>query len=208
MVSSGTDIEALVAPQHTAAIMIDVQKAFTDESRPKYPPVQEVLPRLQRFVDDARAAGVLVIWVQVTHPPETNSGVWRQRNPLRSASYLAPGSEEAEFHPGFGPKEGDVHVIKHRYSAFIGTPLELILHTRDIRTVIVAGLTTDVCVSSTARDAFQRDFDVITLGDCTAEVSRNRHESGLETLGASFGQVCSSSDVVAAWQRRLAAVSR
>lgn len=207
MNSASAELGALLDPRQTAALVIDVQKAFTDESRlPKYPPAGEVLPRLRRFVDDARAAGTLIVWVQVTHPAETNSPSWQRRHAGRPATYLAPGSEEAEFHPGFGPKGGDLHVVKHRYSAFIGTPLEIILRSRGIRTVVAGGLTTDVCVSSTARDAFQRDFDVVTLSDCTAEVSKSRHESGLETLAASFGAVCTSAEVVAAWQRRLASV--
>jgi nicotinamidase-related amidase len=65
--------------------------------------------------------------------------------------------------------------------------------------VIVGGLTTDVCVSSTSRDAFQHEFDVVTLDDCTAEVTQARHESGLATLAANFGMVRSSSEILDVW---------
>lgn len=81
----------------------------------------------------------------------------------------------------------------------IGTPLGTLLRSRGIRTVIVGGLTTDVCVSSTARDAFQRDFNTITLADCAAEQTLARHESGLATLASVFGLVCNSSDVLGVW---------
>ncbi len=200
------ELEALVEPRRTAVLMIDVQKAFTDESQQqKYPPLAEVLDRSRAFVRSARRAGVRVIWVQVTHPAETNSPAWLRQHTRRPATYLDTGSEEAEFHPGFGPEDGELLITKHRYSAFVGTPLELILRSLGVETLIVAGLTTDVCVSSTVRDAFQRDFNVITLRDCTAEVSRARYEAAIEAMGHTFGRVQTSEDVLAAWKPRLAA---
>ena len=65
--------------------------------------------------------------------------------------------------------------------------------------MVVGGLTTDVCVSSTARDAFQREYHVVTLADCTAELTQARHESGLQTLAANFGVVFTSDEVAPRW---------
>ena len=93
-------------------------------------------------------------------------------------------------------------MTKPRYSAFFATPLETILRSRGIRTVLVGGLTTDVCVSSTSRDLLQREFYVVTLSDCTAELTQARHESGLATLAAKFGLACSSAEVLDAWPTR------
>lgn len=112
---------------------------------------------------------------------------------------MGPDEDGATFHPGFEPRPGDLHVTKHRYSAFFGTTLDSILRSRGIRTVVVAGLTTDVCVGSTARDAFQHEYNVITLSDCTAELTQARHESGLQTLAANFGMVRTSEDVAQCW---------
>jgi ureidoacrylate peracid hydrolase len=201
-----SELQTLLEPSRTAVLMIDVQKAFTDESRgQKYPPLEGVLEHSRTFVRDARRAGVRIIWVQVTHPIETSSPAWLRQHARRSATYLDTGSEEAAFHPGFGPEGNDLLVVKHRYSAFVGTPLELMLHSLGIETLVVAGLTADVCVSSTVRDAFQRDFNVITLRDCTAEVSRARYEAAIEAMGATFGRVQTSAEVLAVWQPRLAA---
>jgi ureidoacrylate peracid hydrolase len=69
--------------------------------------------------------------------------------------------------------------------------------------VVAAGLTTDVCVGSTVRDAFQRDFYVITLADCCAEMTLTRHEAALATLADNFGTVCSSTELLAIWQTQL-----
>jgi nicotinamidase-related amidase len=74
------------------------------------------------------------------------------------------------------------------------------LRERGIRTVVLVGLTTDVCVSSTARDAFHNEFHTVTLADCTAERTLARHEAGLASLAACFGSVCTSEDILSVWQ--------
>ena len=97
-------------------------------------------------------------------------------------------------------------MVKPRFSAFVGTDLATKLRQRGIRTVVVAGLTTDICVSSTVRDAYQREFHTVTLSDCTAEQTIERHEAGLASLAACFGTVCTSNDVIAAWAATESAV--
>jgi len=193
---SRTQLASIIDPKQTALLVVDVQNLFV--GFPLHPPVEEVLPRLHRFIHAARAAGAMIVRIENVIPDEMYSEVW-QRQHGRSTSFLVPGSEAAAFAPGFEPEPGDVVITKPRYSAFIGTPLETVLRSQGIRTVIVAGLTTDVCVSSTARDAFQRDFYTITLSDCAAEQTLARHESGLATLASVFGVVCDSSDVLGAW---------
>jgi ureidoacrylate peracid hydrolase len=195
------ELLSLADPRSAAVLVVDVQNIFT--SLPLFPPAQEVLPCLQRFLDHARAAEVLIIYSQVIIPVETYSEVWKRQFGADN-TWIAPGTKGIEIDPMVAPRTGDLTVVKHRYSAFLGTPLESILHTRAIGTVILTGLTTDVCVGSTARDAFQRDFHVITLADCTAEVSQACHESGLETLARNFGMVCSSTEVVRAWEAQMA----
>jgi nicotinamidase-related amidase len=112
----------------------------------------------------------------------------------------APDSPAVVYAPGFEPEAGDLVMTKDRYSAFVGTGLADQLRGRGIETVVVAGLTTAVCVSSTARDAFQLDFHTITLSDCCAEGNLAAHEAALKTLESHFGRVCASDEVVAAWQ--------
>lgn len=190
----------LVDPRRTAVLVVDVQEVFVNFPA-LYPPVAEVLPRLQRFIYAARAAGALVVRIQTVIPQELYSENWRRQFPRHgSATWFAPGSDNVRFHPGFEPQAGDILLTKPRFSAFVGTALDTLLRSRGIRTVIVAGLTTDVCVGSTARDAFQREYVTITLADCTAEASQASHDSGLQTLGRVFGTVCESTDVMAIWQ--------
>ncbi|MDQ3539565.1 MAG: cysteine hydrolase [Chloroflexota bacterium] len=194
------DLGSLAGPKQTAVVSVDVQRIFT--GLPLYPPVDQVLGNLGRFLNESRAFGVPVVIVRIIVAPEVYSSVWQRQFPRHDATWLTQATRNVEYEPGFEPREGDVVLTKHRYSAFIDTPLETILRTRSIRTVVVAGLTTDVCVGSTARDAFQRDFHVITLADCCAEMTRARHEAALETLADNFGTVCTSPDLVALWRSR------
>ncbi len=189
-------IKAIADPHHTAVLVVDVQNLFV--AKPSEPPVEEVLPRLHRFIHGARMAGAMIVRIEAVIPDAMYSEVW-QRQHRKPTTFLAPGSDAAAFSPGFEPQPGDVVISKPRYSAFFGTPLETVLHSNGIRTVVVAGLHTDVCVSSTARDAFQRDFYTITLSDCASCTTLARHESGLATLAGAFGMVCDSADVLGAW---------
>jgi len=189
---------ARAGPERTAVVLVDVQRVFT--GLPLSPPVAGVLGNLRRFLDGARALGVPVVVVRIAVPPELSSPVWRRQFPGLGDAWLAPGTRNVDYEPGFEPREGDAVVTKPRYSAFVGTPLEAILRARDVRTVVAAGLTTDVCVGSTARDAFQRDLHVVTLADCCAEMTQARHEAALATLAENFGTVCSSTELLAFWR--------
>ena len=192
------ELETPLDPSRTAVLVIDVQPFFANQDL--QPPVGEVLPRLRRFLDIARDAGVLRVFVRAEFPPERWTSVWQEQFGEELGELLVPGSSEVEFERGFEPGPDDLVVTKDCYSSFLRTELERMLRSRGIDTVIVGGLTTDVCVSSTARDAFQRDFRTITLSDCCAEQTHARHESGLETLASNFGQVCTSDDVIGAWK--------
>ena len=70
--------------------------------------------------------------------------------------------------PEIAPRDGEIVIKKHRYSAFYGTDLEIILRGLGVTTVVIAGVSTDNCCHATARDALFRDFRVVVLADATA----------------------------------------
>jgi ureidoacrylate peracid hydrolase len=190
-----TPLAALVDPRRTAVLVVDVQPIFTDED-------DSVLPVMRRFLAAAREARVLRVFIRFVRaepPAERWRALWEEQCGADFVAMVAPNSPEAAFLPGFEPEAGDLEVTKDRYSAFIATDLADQLRSRGIETVLVAGFSTDVCVSSTARDAFQLDFRTITLSDCCAAAEPARHEAALETLGRRFGRVCTSDEVIAAW---------
>ena len=192
----------LVHSRRAAVLVVDVQPLFTEGVEP---PVAPVLQALGRFLRAARGANVLRVFVRFMQPDALTdrwAALWREQFGDEFIDRAAPDSPAVAYSPGFEPETGDLAVTKARYSAFRDTDLADQLRRRGIETVIVAGLTTDVCVSSTARDAFQLDFHTITLSDCCAADERARHEAALVTLGKVFGRVCTSDEVIAAWQAR------
>jgi nicotinamidase-related amidase len=162
-----------------------------------------VLPALQRFLAAAREAQVLRVFIRVMRaevPDERWKVVWQEQFGADFLELFAPDSPLVAYSPGFEPEAGDLVVTKDRYSPFQRTDLADQLRGQGIETVIVAGLTTAVCVSCTARDAFQADFHTITLSDCCAEGDLVEHEAALKTLERCFGRVCASDEVAAVWQ--------
>jgi nicotinamidase-related amidase len=198
MNSDRASIAALIAPEQTAVLVVDVQPMFT--AMPLSPPLDEVLPRLRRFLDASRATGVRRVFIRHVIPEDRWTEVWQEQHSGDVKAALAPDSPLIVFDPRFAPEADDLVVVKQRYSGFVGTELADLLRERGIRTVVLVGLTTDICVSSTARDAFHHEFHTVTLADCTAEQTLARHEAGLASLAACFGRVCTSDDVLAAWQ--------
>lgn len=188
--------DEIVDPRHAAVVVIDMQNDFCDTA--KTPMAAPMMPRLKALIDEARLAGVRVVRAQVLHDESSESDVWNER-PNHPAVLGTPG---AEFHPDFLPQPGDYVIEKSRYSAFVRTSFEADLRAMGIKTLIMTGIATNVCVESTARDAFQRDFRVVMVEDCCASMSEEAHEATLATFRRGFGGlVCKAADVTAAWPK-------
>ena len=198
--TAAADEMCLLDPSTTAALVIDVQRLFTDMvGAPIDPPLEDVLPRVGRFVGASRSAGATIVLVRTVIAADAHS-----RSTLAWPEFMragvAPGAPGTTFDPCLDARPGDLEVVKQRYSAFVGTRLDEILRERGIVSVIVLGLTTNVCVQSTARDAWQRDYQTITLADCCAEIGEGSHEASLAWTRRNFGTVCHSEEVLRRWQ--------
>ncbi len=170
--------------------------------------IDAMLPGLQRFLDGARGLGAKIIFVQCIHEPSTDSAVWLFRHGGKAQPHCRRGTWGVEFY-GVSPVEGEPVVVKHRYSAFVGTRLESVLHTLGIKTLVMTGVGTNVCVESTARDGFMRDYNIVFLSDCTATSSQEAHDATLANIRQFFGIVATSDEVLeslAGGQRQSAAI--
>ena len=207
-------LDQKVHPDHTALVVIDVQNDFCapggmmDREGNDLSAVQDMAAALPRLIAEARLAGALVVFVRNVYSTESNcylSDVWlEQASRQRKGSYTvapvcAPGSWEGDFYGDVQPLPEEPIVTKHRFSAFHNSDLETVLRTRSIRTVVLAGVASNVCVETTAREAFVRDYYVVFLSDGTATYSRPAHEATLRVIDQFFGQVSSIDDVVACW---------
>jgi ureidoacrylate peracid hydrolase len=209
-----TTLHAKVAPEHTALIVIDVLNDFCaddgmmaqeglDVSAP-----QEMAARLPALLDAARAAGVLVIFVRNVYSTDANwylSDVWlEQADRRRAGSYTdrpvcAPDSWNNAFYGAVQPLPEEPIVTKHRFDAFLRTDLETILRAHGIRSMVFTGVATNVCVETTARNAFLRDYYVVVTRDGTATFSIEEHEAALRTIDKYFGEVADLAEIAGLW---------
>jgi ureidoacrylate peracid hydrolase len=209
-------LEQKVDPAHAAVVTVDVQNDFFHDQGylgklgAPMGLVQEMAPRLKQFLDVARRRGVKVIHVISWHDEQYASPVVTEQKlrhghvmelngrPLKDAPYCLKGTWGADFY-GIDAQPGEEIVIKHRYGAFTGTNLDLLLRSQGIQTVILTGAATNVCVESTARETYMHDYYLVFVSDCTATMSQDAHDYTLKMIDQYFGQVASLHEISAAW---------
>jgi ureidoacrylate peracid hydrolase len=197
-----------VSPAHAALLVIDVQNDFVanggffDRIGADVKAIQRVIAPLAQFVERAREAGVLVVFIQAIYDPQYLSAPMRERD-LRVGRRMPrclTGSWGADFHV-IAPRSNEPVVIKHRYSAFTNPELDDLLKRRGIRSLLLAGVATDTCVESTGRDGYFIDYYVTLVADCCAGAIERDHRVALERFERDYGAVVNSADVIEAWQR-------
>jgi ureidoacrylate peracid hydrolase len=140
----------------------------------------------------ARAAGMLVIWTRhVLRADHADGGLLTTelRPHLGEIGALACGSADIEIPPEAGVSPEDVVIDKPRYSAFFGTCLDMQLGARGIRSLMVGGVTTSMCVETTVRDAAQRDIRTFVVRDAVADFDLARHEASLSAMKFGFARI-------------------
>jgi nicotinamidase-related amidase len=189
-------VDFAVVPERTALVNVDMQNCFVEGSPISAPDGLAVLDRINRFAAVCRTAGILVIHTShVLRPDGSNMGVLGEMAPPVKGGIINRGAESAALHKGLVVDARDILLDKPRFGAFHGTDLELILRTRGIDTVIISGITTNVCCETTAREAMVRDFHVFFLSDGTAARGMGNasaaeiQKATLATLGFLFAQV-------------------
>lgn len=213
-------LQRKLRPATTALVLVDVQNDFCstggvmDVEGADLTPVQKMLPTLEDLLHNARAAGVFVVHVRNAYSTpdgrylsEPFLDVARRRLAGRALTIVPmcePGSWGADHAPGFTPVDGEPVVLKHRYSGFHQTDLEMVLRVRGIQTVVPCGVATNVCVESTARDAFMRDFHVVFPDDASATYYEAAHTATLSTIGLHFGEISNVAEISAIWARAMA----
>lgn len=154
----------------SALLAIDLQNAFLLPDSPLAAPGGlAIVPAFNRVIAAARRAGMPVIFTATTHDPAEPPNRMDDLFPTRRARQSLERSTPAHrIHPSVDRREGDALVEKPRYSAFWRTDLDAMLRRRDIDTLVIGGVWSNVCVEATARDAFLREYKVVYLADCTA----------------------------------------
>jgi len=170
-------------PTKTALLVIDLQRQFTDPTYPLcVPGAQEIVERASSFATRIRDAGGLVIWPQQSLREQLGGGTTSLRFGVKDIHR----GEATELDERLVIDPSDIVLPKWRQSAFFGTDLDVILRMRGIETVLIAGVTTNVCVLAATKDASERDYHAHVVCDLTGSLAIR--QDGREILSASETQ--------------------
>jgi len=189
----------------TAVLVVDMQNAFLDPKgslgRMGVPMdrTRRPIAPLLRLLGAARAAAVPIVHLRfVLRRDLADLGVLgRKFPPLKELGHCAEGSWDAEYYPGMEPHPGEYELTKNRFSGFFGTPLDGLLRNLGVDTLVVAGVATNVCVESTVRDAFVRDYRVVVAREATGSYTEEMESDSLRAMAFSFATVAGVDELAA-----------
>ncbi|MDR7402941.1 MAG: isochorismatase family cysteine hydrolase [Armatimonadota bacterium] len=198
-------------PGRCALLVIDMQNDFVSPGgfhhRQGKPvgAMQAIIPAIQLLLRELPPA-MRRVFVLTAREPDGSDSHWRFHRILPQrvrASREAEGSDRNALRGTWGtelvsllrPGPADHVVYKRRYSAFYQTDLELRLRCWGIDTLFFAGVATEICVESTLRDAFMRDFDVVLVSDAVASWDAAAHRATLHLVQQSLGAVLTVEEV-------------
>jgi nicotinamidase-related amidase len=180
-----------MSDDRTALLVMDFQEGIVERFGDT-----AVLDRVAGAIAAARRAQMPVIYVKVDFRPG-----FPEISPHNRAFAQVAGSgflgEKARVHPAVTPQPEDVEVTKRRVSAFTGSDLEVVLRSRGVTTLVLAGIATSGVVLSTLREAADRDYELVVLSDCCADGDPEVHRVLLEKVFPRQAEVLD----VESWER-------
>ena len=190
--------------QVPALLVIDMQNAFID-ARGSLPRMgldtsrtRKVIEPIQRLRREFHDRGLPVIFLQHTHDAD-GSDMGRIAEvfpPIRALGHCFDGTWDAGFIAELCPEAPDYVVKKHRFSGFYKTDLGDLLHRLHVTTLVVTGIATNICVESTIRDAFYRDYAVVVPREATASFTEEAEAGSFANFGFAFARVLPLEDVI------------
>ena len=190
----------------TALLVVDIQNTYLEpkadaQDNARWAPFFErmrdiVIPNTAKLIDTCRSNGVETMFARI--------GCLKNDGRDRSLSQKKPGfnylllpkdREDSQVVPELAPQGDEIVIIKTTDSALTGTNLRLILHNMGIKNVIVAGIFTDQCISSTVRSLADESFNVVVVEDCCAAATQELHIRELEIINMIYCHVVQLDDV-------------
>jgi nicotinamidase-related amidase len=202
-ISSNKSVASIIPKENSALVIIDLQNTFTQKSsKLSVENAQEIIDINNKLAEKARKKGFPVIWVKRQDRVSVGPGVTASRYG-RTGIHRDNG---AEFDDRIQIKQGDLTLTKRRQSSFYSTDLEIILRGLNVSKLYISGVTTNVCVLGTAKDAAERDFEVNIVEDATASLgidvenetrlsSAETQFAGINFIAWAYGKIVNSKDI-------------
>lgn len=192
--------DIVLDPDETALLVIDIQNTYL-EAKPNSDENARwqaffarmnntVIPNTASLITDARQRGVEVIFARIAClKQDGRDRSLSQKKPGFNYLLLPKDREDSQLVPELTPQGDEIVVLKTTDSALTGTNLRLILHNMGIKNVVIAGIFTDQCVSSSVRSLADESFNVIVVDDCCAAATDALHQHELEVINMIYCHV-------------------
>lgn len=187
--------ELKIDVQKTAVVVIDLQKGIAAIQSEPYP-AGKVIENTAQILEEARRKEMPLFLVRVTPSKDFKDAL----RPVSETSFKMKGYDPAwsEYVPELNLQPTDFQIIKHQWGAFYGTELDLQLRRREIKTIILCGISTNIGVESTARYAYELGYNQIFVQDAMAARSKEEHEFPLKYIFPRLGLIRNTKEVLEA----------
>lgn len=171
-----------------AVLVIDIQNDFCadqgvfSKAGMNVTPIQKIVPKLKQFLEQCRTLDIPIIFIQAIYENKFLSKNIQERYAKQGFKDLCQeGHWGSDFYE-IKPQEKDKIFIKHRYDTFTNEEFSIWLQKHNIKTLILTGCQTDVCVDSTARSGFMKGYYIVAIEDCLASTDVLQHKKTLEFM--------------------------
>jgi nicotinamidase-related amidase len=199
--------DIVLDPEETALLVIDIQNTYLEaksnnDENARWQPFfarmnNTVIPNTASLIADARQRGVEVIFARIAClKQDGRDRSLSQKKPGFNYLLLPKDREDSQMISELTPQDDEVVVLKTTDSALTGTNLRLILHNMGVKNVVVAGIFTDQCVSSSVRSLADESFNVIVVDDCCAAATDELHRHELEIINMIYCHVVQFDELV------------
>ena len=199
--------DIVLDPAETALLVVDIQGVYLVPSedaahRDAWAPFRErmndvVIPNVAKLIDKCRSQELEVMFARIACLKDNGRDrSLSQKKPGWNYLLLPKDADESSIVPELQPQGDEIVFCKTTDSALTGTNMRLILQNMGIKNVIVVGIFTDQCISSTVRSLADESFNVVVVEDCCAAATKELHDHELEVINMIYCHVVSSDEVV------------
>jgi len=176
-----------------ALVIIDLQKGIAGRDTKPHT-AADVVKRSAQLADAFRKSKLPVALVHVAFAPDRSDALRQPVDAPNPAMQLPP--DWSEFVPQIGPRDGDIIIAKRQWGAFYGTDLDLQLRRRGVHTIVLCGIATNFGVESTARDAWERNYEIIFAEDAMSSMEAESHQFAIAKIFPRLGRIRSTQQVL------------